>query len=368
MAPSISFLRGVPAEAVLEKMVENVADGYARAVRRYGTGVLQYGHFNGFKPLRERLAAGHGVDPDRILVGNGGMEVISLLLKTLPTGSTLLIEEATYDRVVLDAQRYGHRLVGVRLGPEGVDLDHLRQAVSRHGPSLFYGIPFHQNPTGVTYSGDNRSAVERICRDNGLLCAWDICYQALRYDGRENDVVALDDWGPILINSFTKTLTPGTKCGYLVLPADLAAKTTSIAANTRINPNLPTQAFISEFIASGGYQRGLEEICRAYRPAMDALNQSLGDHFAGAYPTPVTGGFFSCLDLPGIVGPKEADFVAAAKEAGVILAPAWDAVAPDLRAERQARGLFVRLTFPALAPDQIRQGVGAMAGVVQAFA
>ena len=367
MTKPVSFLRGVPADAVLERLVEAVADGYAEAVRRYGSEVLQYGHFNGFKPLRTILAGIHDVDPERVVVGNGGLEVISLFLKSLPAGSTLLIEEATYDRVVLDAMRYGHRLIGVPLGAEGVDLDRLRQAASRYAPRAFYGIPFHQNPTGITYSADNRSAAERICRDNGMLCVWDICYQSLRYDGRPNDAISLDEKGPILINSFTKTLAPGTKCGYIVVPADLAADLVAVAANTRINPNLPTQAFIADFMASGDYQRNLETICSAYRPAMEAFNRSLADHFPGAFPTAVSGGFFSCLTLSSVAMENETAFVAAARSAGVILSPGWDAVAPNLRAEKRACGSFIRLTFPALTPDQIRQGLSALSRVVQSF-
>ena len=119
---SVNFLRGVPAEEALSHIASSVSQGYKEAVEHYGTEVLQYGHFTGFKALRESIGNLHDVDPDRVIVGNGGLEVISLFFKSLPMESTIIVEEASYDRVLLDAKNYGHRLVGVRLTPQGVDL------------------------------------------------------------------------------------------------------------------------------------------------------------------------------------------------------------------------------------------------------
>ncbi len=112
---SVNFLRGVPAQEALSKLIPAVSEGYEKAIKKYGTDVLQYGHFNGFQPLRDILGDMHYVDPNRVFIGNGGMEMISLLLKSFPKGSTIIIEEMTYDRVIHDANRYGHTLVGVEL-------------------------------------------------------------------------------------------------------------------------------------------------------------------------------------------------------------------------------------------------------------
>lgn len=104
---SINFLRGVPSEEALSHLVPMVSEGYEKAISRYGTEVLQYGHFPGFMPLRKLIADIHHVDPERVIVGNGGLEVISLFFKSLPRESTIIVEEASYDRVLLDARRYG---------------------------------------------------------------------------------------------------------------------------------------------------------------------------------------------------------------------------------------------------------------------
>ena len=354
---SINFLRGVPSEEALSRLIPIVSEGYEKVIRQYGTDVLQYGHFTGFKPLRDLIGSLHDVTPERVIVGNGGLEVISLFFKSLPRESNIIVEEASYDRVLLDAKRYGHHLIGVKLTPEGVDLNQCRDVVNKVTAAAFYGIPFHQNPTGINYTEENRKAVERVCRENEILCVWDVCYQDLRYDGKANGSIEVSEWGPILTSSFTKTISPGTKCGYMIVPSHYIEHLSGIITNTRINPNLPTQAFIADFIESGRYDDFLEYLCKLYKPRMEALNSALNTQFPGAFPVAITGGFFASLTLENISSDQEAPFIECAKEAGVGIAAAWDAVAPNFSEEMREKGLFVRLTFPAYEPSKIEWGI-----------
>jgi 2-aminoadipate transaminase len=354
---SINFLRGVPAEEALSRLIPMASEGYEKVIRRYGTDVLQYGHFAGFKPLRDLIGSLHRVNPERVIVGNGGLELVSLFFKSLPRESNIIVEEASYDRVVADAKCYGHRLIGVKLTPEGVDLNQFRDVANRNAVAAFYGIPFHQNPTGINYTEENRKDVERICRENSIPCVWDICYQALRYDGKTNGSIEVSEWGPILTSSFTKTISPGTKCGYMIVPNHYVGHLSGVIANTRINPNLPTQAFIADFIESGRYNDFVKYLCKLYRPRMEALNTALNSLFPGAFPVAITGGFFAPLTLENISCDKEASFIESAKQAGVGVAAAWDALPPDCKEEKRKKGLFIRLTFPAYEPKKIAWGI-----------
>ncbi len=364
---SVNFLRGVPAQEALEKLLPAVSKGYETAVSKYGADVLQYGHFTGFKPLRDIIGNLHGVDPNRVVAGNGGLEVISLFFKSLPKESLILVEESSYDRVLLDALRYGHRLTGIPLTPDGVDLDRFEKVAQRMRPTAFYGIPFHQNPTGITYTRDNRKMVEHICKENNMFCLWDVCYQILRYDGKPNDTLEISDWGPLIASSFTKTISPGTKCGYIIVPETYVEHFTQVIANTRINPNLPTQGFIADFIQSGQYDEYLRYLIRLYKPRMDALNHALKDYFPGAFPCDMTGGFFAVLTLPNILKEKETAFIESAKNNGVSIASAWDAVAPNFKDDMQKKGLFIRLTFPALDPENIKWGIQKLKETAELF-
>jgi 2-aminoadipate transaminase len=354
---SINFLRGVPAEEALSRLIPMASEGYEKVIRRYGTDVLQYGHFTGFKPLRDLIGSLHRVHPERVIVGNGGLEVISLFFKSLPRESNIIVEEASYDRVLLDATCYGHHLIGVKLTPEGVDLNQFRDVVNKNAVAAFYGIPFHQNPTGINYTEETRKDVERVCREHSIPCVWDTCYQALRYDGKANDSIEVSEWGPILASSFTKTISPGTKCGYMIVPNDYVGHLSRIIANTRINPNLPTQAFIADFIESGRYDDFVKYLCKLYKPRMEALNTALDNLFPGAFPVVISGGFFAPLTLENISIDKEASFIESAKQAGVGVAAAWDAIPSNCKEETHKKGLFIRLTFPAYEPDKIEWGI-----------
>lgn len=364
---AINFLRGVPSEEALSHLIPMVSEGYEKVIRKYGTEVLQYGHFSGFKPLCDLIASFHDVNPERVIVGNGGLEVISLFFKSLHRKSNIIVEEASYDRVLLDVKCYGHHPIGVKLTLEGVDLDQFRDVVNKIEVAAFYGIPFHQNPTGINYTEENRRAVERICKEHNIFCVWDICYQNLRYDGKANGRIHVSEWGPILTSSFTKTISPGTKCGYIIVPNHYIEHLSGVIANTRINPNLPTQAFIADFIQSGRYEDYLQYLCKLYRPSMDALNTAINTHFPEASPAEISGGFFAPLILENISSDQEARFIESAKEAGVGIAPAWNAVAPNFKEEMRKKGLFVRLTFPAYQSDEIKWGISKLKETSELF-
>ncbi|MBU2629580.1 MAG: hypothetical protein KKE61_13265, partial [Proteobacteria bacterium] len=192
-------------------------------------------------------------------------------------------------------------------------------------------------------------------------------YENLRYDGNTNDTVDISEWGPVVTSSFTKTITPGTKCGYIIVPKKYVAALSQVVANTRINPNLPTQAFIADFIQSGHFDDYLKYLCALYRPRMAALNHALNANFPGGLSCVVTGGFFATLTLPNVLRENETDFIEAAQKNGVSIASAWDAVAPDLRDDLQKKGLYIRLTFPACKPENIELGISRLKETAKLF-
>ena len=118
-----------------------------------------------------------------------------------------------------------------------------------------------------------------------------------------------------------------------------------------------------DFIQSGEYKDYLGYLCTFYKTRMDALNTALNVHFTGAFPAEVKGGFFPCIKLDSIPSGKEKMFQAMAFEACVGIAPAWDAVAPNLREEKQNQGLLVRLTFPAYDAGEIEWGISMLKAV-----
>lgn len=361
----ISFLRGVPAEEALEAVAGIVEKNYVSAFREYGAKLLQYqipglSDFNGFIPLKKSLADRYGIGGDpskRVICFNGGLEALSMILKAFPKGSQVAMETMTYDRALGDALRYEHEVAGIPLTKEGVDLDALEKTLSGGKVRLFYRIIYHQNPTGLDSTMENIKAAARICARYNTLYVCDIAYYELRYDGGKNPLPDLaSNPTTCLIGSFTKTLTAGAKCGFGIFPEKVVEQLAPVIANTRINPNYPTQAMIHQTIASGEYDTYLRYLVGLYRPRMDALNRSLLRYLDDIEVPQVTGGFFMGVWLPGIR--DEEGFVKAAKTKGVNIATA-NVFCPGWKKILQGRhkGPFFRLTFPSVKSEDIEQGI-----------
>jgi 2-aminoadipate transaminase len=278
----ISFLRGVPAEEALEAVAGIVENNYVKAFREYGAKLLQYqipglSDFNGFIPLKKSLADRYGIDGDpskRVICFNGGLEVLSMILKAFPRGSQVAMETMTYDRSLADALRYEHEVSGIPFTKEGVDLEALEKTLSSGKVRLFYRVIYHQNPTGLDSTMENIEEAGRICARHNTLYVCDIAYYELRYDGGKNSLPDLAaNPTTCLIGSFTKTLSAGAKCGFGIFPEKIVEQLAPVIANTRINPNYPTQAMIHKVIASGEYDEYLRYLVGLYRPRMDATSR-----------------------------------------------------------------------------------------------
>jgi DNA-binding transcriptional MocR family regulator len=361
----ISFLRGVPADEALEKITALVADSYAEVVKTYGARLLQYQtpsvtDFNGFMPLKQALAHRHNLQGDpnkRLICFNGGMEVFSLLLKSFPRGSRIAMEALTYDRALADALRYEHEVVGIPFTSDGIDLEALKKELTAGKIKLFYRIIYHQNPTGLDSTMENIEAAAEICAEHDTLYVCDIAYYELRYDGQRNQGLDLSKHPTTcLIGSFTKTIAPGTKCGFGIFPETIVEQLTPVIANTRLNPNYPTQAMIHRLIDSGEYDWYLDYLTGLYYPRLEALNTSLNQQFSELDLPRLTGGFFAGIWLPGIQ--DESAFVSTVESNGVNIAPA-NVFAPGWKQHYLDRykGPFFRLTFPSLKPESVSEGI-----------
>jgi 2-aminoadipate transaminase len=362
----INFLRGVPADEALQPVAEALADEYARVLTELGGKIIQYKtagltDFNGYVPLKQVLAERLGIQGDaqaRMICSNGGMETFSLLLKTLPRGSTIVTEAVTYDRVLSDIARHGHRAVGVPLGDDGVDLGALTAALEAEEVAVFYQVAYHQSPSGITVTIENMENASRICAQHRVLHVLDIAYFELRYDGQLNEPIAVDRFPETtcLVGSFTKTLSPGAKCGFGVFPEMLVDRMTPVIANTRLNPNYPTQAAICGLIRSGFYDRHLDYLRRLYGPRMNATNEAIQTFLPELGIPRLRGGFFVSIWLPGIYDTE--GFIEALQPKGVLLAPAR-LFAPGWqeRLRKEHDGIYFRLTFPAHSEEQNRRGV-----------
>jgi DNA-binding transcriptional MocR family regulator len=355
MAP-ISFARGVPAPECLP--VEELADCAKAALERDGTAVLLYGPGGGYGPLREWLASRHGVEPSRVVVTSGSLQGFVFLVERLvQPGTRVLVEAPTYDRPIKILRRLGAEIVGIPMDDDGLDPDAVERAL-RGGekPAFLYTIATFQNPSGRTLSEERRRRVAELAREHGLLVLEDDPYGLVRYDGEPLPTIFEIEGGEHVAyaSSFSKTIAPGVRVGYFVLPEPLAREIEAHAVSTYISPPYLTQATVHEFVRRGNLAPNLERVNRLLKARRDAMLDALGRHMPdGAEWSRPQGGYFVWLDLP-----VDTPALASAEAAGVTFVPGTDFFA-DGSGTRS-----MRLAFSFVSPEEIGAGVERLAGLL----
>ena len=169
---TINFTRGVPANESFP--LDEVIDAAKTALARDGTAMLQYGPAAGYQPLREWLASWQGVTPDRVLTGNGSLQLIEFLcLHAIKPGDLVYTEAPTYDRTITMLRRHGARISGVPLEADGPNIGALEAALAREVPKFLYLIPDFQNPAGATTSPEKRRRIADLAEQYGFLLVED---------------------------------------------------------------------------------------------------------------------------------------------------------------------------------------------------
>ena len=217
----VSFARGVPAPECLP--VAEMADCARAVIERDGRTVLSYGPGGGYGPLREWIAARHGVEPARVVVTTSSLQGFGFLADELVgAGNRVFVEAPAYDRPLKILSRLRAEVVAVPLDDEGLDSEVLERDL-RDGPppAFLYTNPTFQNPSGRTLSLERRRHLIEIAHEHDLFILEDDPYGLVRFEGEPLPTLFdLDGRGERVAyaSSFSKTIAPGVRVGYLVLP------------------------------------------------------------------------------------------------------------------------------------------------------
>jgi 2-aminoadipate transaminase len=350
----------VPAPECLA--VEELADCARAAIERDGRSILSYGPGGGYGPLREVLAEKHRVEPSRIVITSGSLQGFVFLAELLARGGKrVLVEAPTYDRPLKILGRLGAEVVTVPMDEDGLVPDELPD----HDFAFLYTIPTFQNPSGRTLSLERRRRLAELAHERGLLVLEDDPYGLVRYDGEPLPSVFEIAGGSEMIaycSSFSKTVAPGLRVGWFVLPPKLAAEVEALAVSTYISPPYLTQATVLEFLRRDDFDPNLERVNGLLRERRDAMLGTLAREMPdGATWTQPDGGYFVWLDLPS--GPPSAELLAEAEEAGVTFVKGSDFY-PGGRGGKRS----LRLAFSFVSPDEIAEGMALLGGLVRAAA
>jgi 2-aminoadipate transaminase len=355
---TISFARGAPSADILPREAVSGAAGAALAedwekALSYGTGI-------GHPGLCEWIAERHGdLDPGQVMIANGSLEAGWMLFEhLLERGDRVVVEQPTYDRTLLMLQRLGVELVPVPLEADGIDVGALEGALAEGPLKLAHVIPNFHNPAGCTLSAGKRTRLVELAAEHGFWIFEDDPYRELPFEGEAlATMLSLDREGRVIhASSFSKTVSPGVRVGYLAGPADEIAKLAKRANEIYISPNMLAEAVVLELCRSGGLDANIEFVKGALRERRDALVGALREQLPEAEFVIPEGGYFLWLDLAG--GTDTKALLAEAKGEGVGFV-----AGPDFMIEGGENSL--RLSFASVPPDRIAEGVARIARALE---
>ncbi len=354
MADTISFARGAPSLDIVD--VDGLRDAATRAFTNDPGGATAYGTSVGYVPLRRWIAEQHGVDEANVLVTNGSMQADAFLFATLvAAGDTVVAEKPTYDRTLLNLRGLGADVRMVDLQHDGIDTAQLRALLgSGIDCKLAHVIPNFQNPAGYTLSLDKRRELLELAHEHGFTIFEDDPYRHIRFSGEDLPTMLESDEHDCVVyaSSFSKTVCPGIRVGYLVGPRPLIARIQKLATNTYISPNMVAQAIVYEFCASGAIDDSIATVKAALADRVEKLDAALQAHLPDARYTPPEGGYFMWVELPE--GTDVDALFAAANERGVAFVKGTDFLL-------EGGQNTLRLAYSGVTADQIDEGIRRLA-------
>jgi DNA-binding transcriptional MocR family regulator len=356
---TISFARGAPAPEALDG--DLIARCAAEALASDPTVILSYGTGGGYPPLRTWLSEHHGTTADCVLITNGSLEGYVFLLETfMSPGDLIALEAPTYDRAMLQAQMHGMEILSIPMQQDGMDVDALAAACAAgRVPKLVYTIPNFHNPAGSTLSLEKRTALIALAEQYDFWILEDDPYGRLRFEG--DDIPGIYELaGPervMFSSSFSKTLAPGLRVGYLIAPATLIGTLTTRANQTYISPAHLSEAAVHQVCVQGLLPGNIARVTDLMRVRRDAMVDGLVHMPEGTICTPPEGGFFMWLELPE--GMSADALLPKAQEAGVIY------VAGSACFVSGGENTL-RLAYSGVSPEEIAIGMERLGSVLNA--
>ena len=301
----ISFAGGLPNREYFP--LEALRSSTNAVFDRYGSSILQYSNSEGLPALRARIAEryrhSHDLDipVERILITSGSQQGLDLLAKTIVNeGDALIIEEPGYLGAIQAFSIYRPELLPVPVSHDGIDIELLESLVRSRRPKLMYAVPNFQNPSGISYSYDNRHDVARVLTGARTYLIEDDPYGELRFEGVDKpSFMHLIPDNTILLGSFSKTVVPGFRLGWIVAPEEIMGKLIVAKQATDLHTSHFTQAIVDHYLEHNDIKTHLRTVRSVYGSQCRAMQDSIRRHFPDTVShTRPEGGMFLWATLP----------------------------------------------------------------------
>jgi 2-aminoadipate transaminase len=375
----ISFGGGLPAPDLFP--VQRFEEACHKVLSQSSASALQYGQTEGYSPLRQFVAdniARHGIKtkPDNVLITSGSQQALDLLGKLLiDTGDRVLVEAPTYLGALQAFRVFAADFVSVPIDDRGLRTELLEKPL-RSDPKFMYVLPNFQNPAGTTLSEDRRVELVSLAERYGVPIIEDDPYGELRYEGDHlTPLLALDrkslprdssytSGNVIYLSTFSKTLAPGLRLGWIVAPPEVIGKLAQLKQGADLHTSTFNQFVAYEVARDGFLEEHVEQIRKVYRERRDVMLDALQQYFPpGVTWTHPQGGLFLWVTLPA--GLDIQAILKSALEQNVAFVPGDSFFADNKAGRGRSRPSHMRLNFSNAAPDQIREGIRRLSAAVK---
>jgi len=363
----VSLAGGMPNLSAIPMGV--MASLVEKLVTEHGQEALQYGSGQGHPKLREQICdvmalEGIRANPDDILVTTGSQQALDLISRIfIDPGDVVLVEAPSYVGALGTFAQYEARVVHVEMDQSGLSPDALRDAIKTlryQGLRIkfLYLIPNYQNPTGVTMPSTRRTEILDICREEKIFVVEDNPYGLLGFDRPSpNAMRAQDSENVIYLGSFSKTIVPGFRIGWALVPQALREKLVIASESSILCPSNFSQLAISSYLADQPWRDQIASFVQLYKARRDAMLETLDQYFPkSATWTRPEGGFYIWVNLPAGVDTKA--LMPKAIVAKVAYVPGTAFYADGLGS------WSMRLSYCHPTPERIHEGVKALGQVV----
>ncbi|NNB88239.1 PLP-dependent aminotransferase family protein [Corallococcus exiguus] len=359
----LSFAGGLPAPELFP--LDAIAKAFEETFAREGRPALQYSTTEGFAPLREWISShlarkGTHVHADQVLITSGSQQGLDLVGKVLlDPGDLVVVEDPSYLAALQTFGGYEVEFATVRSDDAGMDTDDLAALLKKRVPKLLYVIPNFQNPKGTTLSLERRKALVRLAQEHRFIILEDDPYGELRFKGVHlPSLASMDDQGVVLsLSTFSKTLAPGLRLGWVTGPRPLLKSLTIAKQATDLHTATLAQRATALLLETFDYAGHIQALMPVYAERANAMLAALEAHMPkGTKWTRPDGGMFLWVELPQ--GLDAATLLPRAVEQKVAFVPGAPFFANDQKPQ------FMRLNYSNRPPDLINEGMRRLGSVI----
>lgn len=301
----ISFAGGLPNPISFPQ--EELLKSMERIVKTYGSNVFQYSITAGLPELRQYIADrynriyGMSLTIDNVLITTGSQQALDLIGKVLlDVGDGIIVEKPTYLAAIQAFSMQQPVFYPVALTEDGLDLEQLEKAL-QNPVKFIYTVPDFQNPTGLTYSAENRKRICEILKGRDIVLIEDDPYGELRFEGERLPYIGAGKLpGSILLGTFSKTVTPGMRTGFIISENTELLKYISIAKEASdLHTNIFSQYLIWDYLEHNDLDVHIAKIRTLYQRQAQAMMDAMDKYFPPTiqYTRP-HGGMFLWVTLP----------------------------------------------------------------------